>query len=233
MEYIKEIILNLTPSGDIPVVRVKQGDSSTRFIRATVLRGDDIFIPGAEQTILFREEKPDGHGVLTDSTYYDIELGRYLVINNGDGTVSIELTAQTTTCPGFCKCDLCFVIGDAVISTAPFLIEVDAAPGISDTIVSSDDFRTLINALRDVGLSSTTELSDMTDVNLDSVIDGQILVFFSSSRKWENKSIEDYGYQTEQNVVNKIESYHYQTASDVNALIDQYIQSLDGNDVRY
>lgn len=233
MEYTKEITLSFTPSGDIPVVRVKQGDSSTRFIRITLLQGDDIFTPGAEQTILFREEKPDGHGILTDSTYYDNSLDRYLVINNGDGTVTVELTAQCTACAGFCKCDLCFVQSEAVISTAPFLLEVEAAPGISDTIVSSDDFRTLINALRDVGLSSTTELEDMTDVELDNVANDNILVYLSSVHKWVNKSIASYGYQTENDVEDKIEGYGYQTESDVNTLIAQYIQNLDGNNVRY
>lgn len=233
MEYTKEITLSFTPSGDIPVVRVKQGDSSTRFIRITLLHGDDIFVPGAEQTILFREEKPDGHGVMTDSAYYDNSLGRYLVVNNGDGTVTVELTEQCTACAGFCKCDLCFVQSASVISTAPFLLEVDAAPGINDTIVSSDDFRTLVNALRDVGLSSTTELEDMTDVDLDDVGDDHIIVYQTTAHKWVNKSITDYGYQTEDDVENKIEGYGYQTEDEVNALIAQYIQNLNGNNVRY
>lgn len=233
MEYIREIQLSFTPSGEIPVVRTKQGDSSTRFVKITLVRGEEIYIPGAEQTILFREEKPDGHGVLLDSAYLDQELNRYLVVNNGDGTVTVELTSQTTACAGFCKCDLCLTVGQRLISTAPFLLEVEAAPGITDTIVSSDDFRTLINALEDVGLSSTTQLTDMTDVGLSGVTDGQMIVYDAQSGKWVNKSITDYGYQTQRNVTDAIENYGYQTETQVNQLISDAIALLDGNGLRY
>ena len=43
MEYVKNIILNLTPDGDIPVVRVKQGDASARFIRVSFVWDSDPF----------------------------------------------------------------------------------------------------------------------------------------------------------------------------------------------
>lgn len=233
MEYIRDIILSFTPSGDIPVIRVKQGDSFTRFVRITLLDGDDVFVPGAEQTILFREEKPDGHGVLTDSAHMDLTLGRYLVVKNGDGTITVELTTQCTTCPGFCRCDICMLDGDRLISTAPFLLEVEAAPGVASTAVSSDDFRTLINALRDVDLSSTTELRDMSDVVLTSLLHGQIIVYDANAQKWKNKSISDYGFQTAQDVTTAITGYHYQTENQVNTLISQAISALDANSVRY
>ena len=233
MDYIKDITLSFTPSGDIPVVRVKQGDSFTRFIRITLVVGDEIFIPGSEQTVLFREEKPDGHGILTDSAHMDMTLGRYLVVKNGDGSITVELTSQATACPGFCKCDLCLLSGSKLISTAPFLLDVESAPGVSSQAVSSDDFRTLINALRDVDLSSTTELSDMSDVLLTSLLHGQIIVYDAAAQKWKNKDITDYGYQTAQNVTDTIENYHYQTESQVTTLISTAIAALDGNDVRY
>ena len=233
MEYTRDITVNFTPSGEIPVVRVKQGDTMTRFIRIRLIRGDEPYIPGSEQVILFREEKPDGHGVLVDNTWEDETLHRCFVVNNGDGTVTVELVSQMTACAGYCKCDLCFQRGDYLISTAPFLLDVEAAPGITDSIVSSDDFRTLIDALRDVGLSSVTNLSDMADVSLDGAQDGQIIVYNAVSQKWENKSITDYEYQTEQNVQTIVSGYGYQTESDVNTLIAAYIQALDGNNVRY
>ena len=233
MEYVRDITLSFTPSGSIPVIRVKQGDSFTRFIRVTLLDGDDIFIPGAEHTVLFREEKPDGHGVLTDSDHLDLELGRYLVVKNGDGSVTVELTTQCTTCVGFCKCDICMLDGGRLISSAPFLLEVEAAPNISGSAVSSDDFRTLINALHDVDLSSTTELGDMNDVALESLLHGQIIVYDASAQKWKNKNITDYGYQTSQNVKDTVEAYGYQTATQVNSAIEQYVSALDANNVRY
>lgn len=233
MEHTKDIILSLTPSGHIPVVRVKQGDSSLRYIRITVIKDHEVVIPGAEQTILFREEKPDGHGVILDNTYPDTELGRLLVTTDESGAITVELVSETTTCHGFCKCDLCFVNGGAAISTAPFLIFVEPSPDIISTAVSSDDFRTLINALEDVGLSSTTQLSDMTDVVLNSVQDGQLVAYDATLHKWTNKDIEDYGYQTEQNVRSIVTEYGYQTATQVNTLIAEAIAALDGNDLEY
>lgn len=147
MEYVYNITLHLIPSGEIPVVTVKQGDSSTRFIKATVIQGDRTYIPGAEQTVLFREEKPDGTGVLMDSSSIDTELGRSLVTVDANGVITVELTEQTSTCPGYCRCDLCFVSSGEIISTAPFLIEVERSPGVSENAVSNDDFRSLVNAL--------------------------------------------------------------------------------------
>lgn len=233
MDYIYDIILNLIPSGDIPVVPVKQGDTSARFIHARIYHGHEIFIPGAEQTILFREEKPDGTGVVMDSTYIDTELNRCLVVNNLDGTVTIELVSQTTTCAGLCKCDLCFLQDEKTLSTASFILDVAASPAISDNVVSSDDFRTLINALEDVGKSSTTQLSDMTDVSLSGVVDGHILRFVSESGKWVNTAASSLGFQTEEQTKAIIESYGYQTENDVNNLIELYITALDGNNLEY
>lgn len=233
MEYTREIIISLVPAGDIPVVRIKQGDSSTRFIRITVMHDDEPYIPGAEETILFRCEKPDGHGVLLDDTYLDTALNRYFVVRNEDGSITVELTSQTSTCPGYCRCDLCFVKGDRAISTAPFLLDVEAAPGITGSVVSSDDFKTLINALRDVGLSSTTSLTDMTDVLLNNVQSGQILIYDSTAGKWVNKAIPNPGYLTADTVRPIIEGYQYQTADQVNVLIAAYINGLDGNNTEY
>lgn len=233
MDYTREIVLSFTPDGNIPVVRVKQGDASTRFIKATLVRNHEIYVPGAEQTILFREEKPDGTGVMTDSTYFDTALNRYLVINHGDGTVTIELVSQTTSCAGLCRCDLCFLQNEKAISTASFILDVEASPAISGSVVSSDDFRTLVNALEDVGKSSTTELADMTDVALNGVSDGQILRFVSASGKWVNADISVFGFQTAGQVRTIAESYGYQTETQVRQLIQNYIQALDGNNTEY
>lgn len=233
MEYTREIVLNIIPDSSIPVVRVKQGDASTRFIRAIVVKDHEILIPGAEQIVMFREQKPDGTGVMLDSAYEDIQLGRMLVTVDEDGAVIIELVAQTTTCPGLCRCDLCFIQDDRTISTASFVLDVERAPDISGGAVSSDDFRTLINAIRDVGLSSTTQLTDMTDVALDNTQNGQVLAYSSSLRKWVNKNMSDYGYLTEAAVNTLIDNRQYQTVAQINQLIADYVSALDGNQVEY
>ena len=320
MEYVYNITLHLIPSGEIPVVTVKQGDSSTRFIKATVIQGDRTYIPGAEQTILFREEKPDGTGVLMDSSSIDTELGRSLVTVDANGVIMIELTEQTSTCPGYCRCDLCFISSGEIISTAPFLIEVEQSPGISGSAVSNDDFRTLVNALDRVWetgivsmpgavasgtvvlgtgwtgddpytvavtqISGYTPTADtivniMNDANViqqmiedgvttlyitnnggtltahaiggrpsvqltvpvifvetdsatyDNVQDGQVIAYDGTAGTWVNKDLGDYGFLTEQGVRTIVTSYGYQTETQVNNLIRDYIQAMDGNNTEY
>lgn len=233
MEYIHDITLHLIPSGEIPVIRVKQGDTSVRFVRVKVVQDDEQLIPGAEQVILFREEKPDRTGVLLDNTHLDDQLNRYLVTLNGDGTISVELTEQTTSCIGLCRCDLCFTSGGNSISTSPFIIDVEAVPDITHQIVSSDDFRTLINALKDVGLSSVTALEDMTDVHLVDVQTGQIIIYDGTTGKWVNRDPSEFGYLTEQSGRTLIESYGYKTEPQINILIRNYINGLDANLVEY
>lgn len=233
MEYTRDIVLNLTPDGDIPVVRVKQGDSSTRFIRALMTwNGDDVPV-GAELTALFRMRKPDGTGVLMDSDHIDTELGRYLVIINADGTVSVELTAQTMTCPGFSICDICLMRGEKVISTTVFVLSVLEAPDISSRVISTDDFRTLVNAIADVGKTSPVYISRMEDVELSNVVDGNILSYDAAAQKWINKDPDDYGYLKEPDARTIITGYQYQTEAQVNSLIEAYIDSLDANETEY
>lgn len=158
MEYIYDITLSLIPSGYIPVVNVKQGDASTRFIRAKIEAKDGPYYPGAEQTILFREEKPDGTCVLTDNSSIDTELERYLVTVDEDGAVVIELTAQMLSCAGYCRCDLCFVRNGKILSSSPFVIDVESSPDGGGRATSTDDFRSLVNALGRVWASGVTAI---------------------------------------------------------------------------
>ena len=233
MTYTREITLHFTPDGNIPVVRVKQGDTSVRFIHATMTWNSSGIMPGSESTVIFRMSKPDGTSVLLDSSYPDTELGRTLVVMNDDNTVTIELVAQTTSCPGLSKCDLCFLSGEQTISTAPFVIDVEGSPDVASSAVSSDDFRTLINALQEVGRASVTSLLDMSDVSLDGVADGDVLSFYGTEQKWSNRDPDSYGYQKETDVRTIVEAYQYQTAPQVNALIAAYIASLDANETEY
>lgn len=145
MNYIYEITLDINPAGELPVVRVKQGDASTRFVLATLTKDGETFVPEEGTNMLFRCEKPDGHGVIEDSVAQDEELGRQLVVDNGDGTVSIELVEQVTTCAGRCRCDLCLYKDEQVLSSMQFIIQVFPSPSTTSLAVSSDDFRNLIN----------------------------------------------------------------------------------------
>ena len=145
MNYIYEITLDMDPANELPVVRVKQGDASTRYVVATLTKDGEPFIPDEGVDMLFRCEKPDGHGVLEDSVKKDAELDRCLVVDNRDGTVTIELVEQVTTCVGRCRCDLCLYKDEKVLSSMQFIIQVFPSPNTTSLAVSSDDFRTLVS----------------------------------------------------------------------------------------
>lgn len=143
MNYTNRIVLDLNLLSDVPVVRVKQGDASARWILATLMIDGVTFIPEEGTGIQFRCEKPDGHAVIADSRTVDPYYERLLVTDNRDGTVLIELTEQTTSAIGRCRCDLCLFQGDIVISTIPFVVHVVAAPNVANLAVSSNDFSVL------------------------------------------------------------------------------------------
>lgn len=145
MNYIYEITLDIHPADEVPVVRVKQGDASTRFVLVTLTKDGETYIPEEGTSMLFRCEKPDGHGVIEDSVKKDEELDRFLVVDNEDGTVSIELVEQVMTCAGRCRCDLCLYKNEQILSSMQFIIQVFPSPNTTSLAVSSDDFRNLIS----------------------------------------------------------------------------------------
>ena len=147
MEYTRQIKLDVNPAGVPPVVRIKQGDGYTRFIQAQLMKDGVNYTPESGVRYLFRCQKPDGHAVLEDSIEQDATLHRYLVVNEGYGVIKIELIDQVSTAIGACKCDLCLIKNEQVLSSIPFILEVVASPDVATLAVSTDDFRTLSNLI--------------------------------------------------------------------------------------
>lgn len=150
LEYTTSLKLDMNPRGAPPVVRVKQGDGFSRFLQAQLTKDGVNFTPESGVDFIFRCIKPDGHGVLEDSINEDAELERYLVINQGNGVIQIELVDQVATAAGRCMCDLCLIKSEKILSTIPFVIEVVASPDVGSLVVSTDDFRTLTNAIEEM-----------------------------------------------------------------------------------
>lgn len=151
MNYTRYITLDVNAASAVTVVNVKRSDAFARFINVTLVKDGVKYTPETGVWAMFRCEKPDGHGVITDSRNQDTELGRYLVTINGDGTITIELIEQVTTAVGRCKCDVCLLFNDEVLSTTPFIIDVRPIPNVASLAVSTDDFRTLIDAIAEIG----------------------------------------------------------------------------------
>lgn len=150
MDYTRELNLDINAVGDLPVVRVKQGDGYSRFIKVYLFKDGEEYTPESGITYLFRCQKPDGHGVILDSTFVDEDLGRSFVILNDDNSISIETVPQVATSAGRCRCDLCLVLSGHTLSTIPFVIDVIASPNVAHLAVSTDDFRTLVSAIEQV-----------------------------------------------------------------------------------
>lgn len=146
MEYTREITLDIYPSGELPVVRVKQGDGSTRFIQISLTKNGLPYTIEEQTQVIFRCDKPDGTSVILDSMFLDTELGRYLVTVNNNNTITVELVSQVTTAVGRCYCDICLVNGGE-LSTIPFSIIVARMPNATVLAVSTNDFRTVTNLI--------------------------------------------------------------------------------------
>lgn len=150
MNYTRYINLDINATSAVTVVSVKQSDAFARFINVTLMKDGVKYTPESGVWAMFRCEKPDGHGVLTDSRSKDPELDRYLVSIGNDSTITIELIDQVTTAVGRCKCDVCLMQGNQVLSTTPFVIDVKPVPNVASLVISTDDFRTLANSLAEV-----------------------------------------------------------------------------------
>ena len=153
----------MDPASTVPAVRVKQGDASIRYIHAILTAHGERLIPGAGITIVFRETKPDGTGVLLDSFSINPEYGRRLVVIEDDGSVTIELIKQTTTCAGRCACDLCLMDGEDVISTASFILAVFPSPLTDGLDESSAEYSAIMNIIADLSdlISAFPDLSNL------------------------------------------------------------------------
>ena len=116
-KFVQQIDLDVAGRNLYKYVYAKQGDSGSRFVKATILADGKVMEIGSGMTAKFRAEKPDGKAILNPATV------------NNDGTVTFELTKQTLAADGVVDADI--VISSASgeeLSTVPFKIEVEKAP---------------------------------------------------------------------------------------------------------
>ena len=111
------VTLDLLGMEQYPVVRAKQGDDGSRFLKVAITREGEAYALPAGVTALFRCMKEDGHSCMNPA------------VVNEDGTITVELTEQVLAVPGTVWADLC-LNGEngAVLSTMSFQIRVEPAP---------------------------------------------------------------------------------------------------------
>lgn len=134
MQYIQELELDVSCENVYRFVNAKQGDSATRFIKATIVADGVKLALDSTMSANLRCLKPDGRSVYNPA------------VINDDGTVLTELTQQALAMPGLVKADIEITGSDGgIISTVTFIIQVSAAP-LGNNVASSNEFLTL-NAL--------------------------------------------------------------------------------------
>lgn len=162
-KFVQQIDLDVAGRNLYKYVYAKQGDSGSRFVKATILADGKVMEIGSGMTAKFRAKKPDGKAILNPA------------VVNDDGTVTVELTKQTLAADGVVDADI--VISSASgeeLSTVSFKIEVEKAPTGSLTD-SSNEFLLIDEAISRAE-SMVKSLSDMTAVDDG---DGNITLSYS------------------------------------------------------
>lgn len=125
-----------------PRVKCEQYDGDyTRQIEATVYNGDVLYtIPSEVRRIVISGLKPDNTGFSYDCTW--------------SGTkVLFSLMRQMTVVAGSVPCNISFFDGsNNQVSSAVFVLDVEAAALPSDVVVSSNDFQTFVDYVQAANL---------------------------------------------------------------------------------
>lgn len=129
--YTRSVTLDLNCVQPRVCVYAKRGDNASRYLCITLTAKGAQVIP-QDMTAVIRCAKPDG-------TYVENPAAI-----NEDGTITAELSQQILAVSGEVKADLClYGDGGEVLSTAPFLIQVEPAPE-GEAVRSSSEFLQLL-----------------------------------------------------------------------------------------
>ena len=131
----QEITLYVDRKNKYKYVYGKQSDTKSRFLKVTIVDGGKKVVLGSDDNAKFRALKPDGTAVFNDC------------VIEPDGTILVELSAQTLAVEGQVSADV-VIIGksDEILATANFCIIVEKAP-VGKDVESSNEFLALVEAM--------------------------------------------------------------------------------------
>ena len=134
------------------VVFAKMGDTERRVIAEIKDNGEEYSLAGVN-TVEVRCRKADGKQVTKNAT-------------KENNTVVIDISGQMTTCKGTAIVDVVlYGTSGGVLSTAKFYLNVDDGAVSEDEIKSSNEYESLTDALRVVGLSKEVAETALTTAN--------------------------------------------------------------------
>ena len=139
-KQITRLTLDVGLRDSYKVVFAKMGDTKRRVIAEIKDNGEEYSLAGVN-TVEVRCRKADGKQVTKNAT-------------KENNTVVIDISGQMTTCKGTAIVDVVLYGADGgVLSTAKFYLNVDDGAVSEDDIKSSNEYESLTDALRTVGLA--------------------------------------------------------------------------------
>lgn len=151
-KQITRLTLDVGLRDSYKVVFAKMGDTERRVIAEIKDNGEEYSLAGVN-TVEVRCRKADGKQVTKNAT-------------KENNTVVIDISGQMTTCKGTAIVDVVlYGTSGGVLSTAKFYLNVDDGAVSEDEIKSSNEYESLTDALRVVGLSKEVAETALTTAN--------------------------------------------------------------------
>ena len=149
---ITRLTLDVGLRDSYKVVFAKMGDTERRVIAEIKDNGEDYSLAGVN-TVEVRCRKADGKQVTKNAT-------------KDNNTIVIDISGQMTTCKGTAIVDVVLYGTDGgVLSTAKFYLNVDDGAVSEDDIKSSNEYESLTDALRTVGLAKEVANTALNTAN--------------------------------------------------------------------
>ena len=149
---ITRLTLDVGLRDSYKVVFAKMGDTERRVIAEIKDNGEDYSLAGVN-TVEVRCRKADGKQVTKNAT-------------KDNNTIVIDISGQMTTCKGTAIVDVVLYGTDGgVLSTAKFYLNVDDGAVNEDDIKSSNEYESLTDALRTVGLAKEVANTALNTAN--------------------------------------------------------------------
>ena len=151
-KQITRLTLDVGLRDSYKVVFAKMGDTERRVIAEIKDNGEDYSLAGVN-TVEVRCRKADGKQVTKNAT-------------KDNNTIVIDISGQMTTCKGTAIVDVVLYGTDSgVLSTAKFYLNVDDGAVNEDDIKSSNEYESLTDALRTVGLAKEVANTALNTAN--------------------------------------------------------------------
>lgn len=149
----QDLILDMC-SMDYKVVTVKEGNINGQQIIVTITQNGDKFILPDGINVRLRGSRPDGQPIFEDCEY-------------SESTITIKMTDYILAVPGNAQCELCFTYANdegnfQLVTSSPFVIYIPESPFKEKTVVKSQTYGALTNALQQV-LVNTKKIEGLVD----------------------------------------------------------------------